>query len=254
MAGPKLSIVVPTLNQGRYLAEALNSVFEQSYRDVEVLIVDGGSTDESINIIDRYSSQLAYVCSEPDGGQSAALNKGFRHATGNLLTWLNGDDVLLRGALNHVSRAYQSNPDKGWYSGGCFWINKVGRVLTCTLSTRCLPFIPRLGYLHVYAPSAFFSPKLLQEAGGFDEQLHYVMDTDLWWKFWRLGHLYKNIDGYLWGFRVHRESKTSAHLATPISRGLERPEQDPDIFKKDVNCARGTPKLGDIGVRTRDSR
>lgn len=99
MAGPKLSIVVPTLNQGRYLAEALNSVFEQSYRDVEVLIVDGGSTDESINIIDRYSSQLAYVCSEPDGGQSAALNKGFRHATGNLLTWLNGDDVLLRERL-----------------------------------------------------------------------------------------------------------------------------------------------------------
>ena len=114
---PRISVVTPSFNQGRFLGQCLRSVLEQDHPDVEYLVVDGGSTDESVALIRAVEGRLAWWVSEPDGGQSDAINKRFARATGEVVAWLNADDFYLPGALSRVARGYEQDPAASFYFG-----------------------------------------------------------------------------------------------------------------------------------------
>jgi len=209
---PKISIVTTSYNQGQFLEETICSVLDQGYPNLEYIIVDGGSSDDSVEIIKKYEKHLVWWVSEPDNGQSNALNKGFKRATGDIMAWVNSDDVLLPKALSNVAKAYASNPDCEWFAAKCLWINKDGCVIKCGCAENWYSILPRLEVLNVYGPTTFFTKALLERVGYVDEEFHYMMDTELWWRFYKVaGASFVRINSYLWGLRMHSKSKTSGH-------------------------------------------
>jgi glycosyltransferase involved in cell wall biosynthesis len=178
---PRLSVVVPSFNQGQFLRHTLESIFRQGYPGLEVLVVDGGSTDDSLDVIRAYEPRLAFWRSQPDGGQAAAINEGVRRATGELVAWLNSDDFYLEGALAAVGAAYRRFPGRGLYIGNGLRFDEA------TGESRI--FCPRhlalnrnaliRGVDYVLQPAVFFSRQAWNEAGGLDETLRYCMDWDV---------------------------------------------------------------------------
>ena len=173
----------PSYNQGRFLRETLASVLSQGVPDLEYLVLDGGSQDDSPGIIKEFAPYLAYWRSSPDQGQAAAIHEGFRRSTGNILAWLNADDVLLPGALQHVLHIFQQNPRVQFLYGGCELIDAEGR----HIKTLREPGYKKEWQLYVRScvpqSSAFWRRDLYFEVGGLDTALHYAMDYDLWFKF-----------------------------------------------------------------------
>jgi glycosyltransferase involved in cell wall biosynthesis len=178
---PRISIVVPSYNQGRFLRDALGSIFRQGYPRLEVVVMDGGSTDDSVSIIRSYAPRLAYWQSRKDGGQSAAINVGMRRCTGELVAWLNSDDYYWRDALWTVGRAYAAHPGYGLYVGNGFRYDQAAGRYTpfsrrhVALNRRAL--LHGLDYL--LQPSCFFLRAAWQEAGGLDPGLDFCMDWDV---------------------------------------------------------------------------
>jgi glycosyltransferase involved in cell wall biosynthesis len=125
----KISIITPSFNQGKFIEETIQSVFSQEYTNLEYIIIDGNSTDNSIDIIQKYSEQLSYWISEKDHGQAAAINKGFNIASGDIIGWLNSDDILLPGALDKISNAFISHPDIDVVYGDYFFIDENSKIL-----------------------------------------------------------------------------------------------------------------------------
>src|SRR5918993_5944601 len=116
---PRITVVTPSFNQGRFIEETILSVVGQQYPDLEYIVIDGGSTDETVEVIRRYEGRLAHWVSEPDGGQAHAINKGLARATGDILAWLNSDDLYLPGALAFVASALKSNEGPELLFGNC---------------------------------------------------------------------------------------------------------------------------------------
>lgn len=240
MNQPLLSIVIANYNYGRFLEEAIQSVISQDMGDqVELIICDAASTDNSVDVIKQYAdglppntsyfdwiehnpslttndqqitTKITWWCSEKDGGQSAAFNKGFSHAKGEFLTWLNADDVIMPGTLKAFQKAVAQYPECEWFVGGVMWLDKGMRIIKCA---RGRPFSERrakAGVVSVWGPSSFFSKRLYQKVGGVDERFVYTMDTDLWIKFWHLAKIrYLHFTNYAWGLRLHECAKMSAH-------------------------------------------
>lgn len=212
----KISIVMPSYNQSLFVEAALQSVFSQDYENWEILFIDGGSTDGTIEIVEKYRERIAYCISEPDRGQSDALHKGFMKASGDVLTWLNTDDLLLPGALSGVAEAFNKKPSRQWVLGNVVWIDRHDRILKCWRGESFTPGWSRLGLLAAGGPSAFFSPELYHKVGGINLDLHYQMDTELWWRFVLAGARYQRLTGYTWGLRLHEDAKVSgAMFASP---------------------------------------
>lgn len=208
----KISIIMPSYNQGQYVDAAIRSVIEQDYEDWELLFFDGGSTDGTLEAVAPYRDRMAHFVSEPDGGQSDGLAKGFSRATGNLLTWLNTDDLLLPGALSGVARAARADPSCEWFLGNVVWIDAEDHILHCRRGERYTPLWPRLGLLTAAGPSAFFSPALYDRVGGLNRDLHYMMDTELWWRFILDGARFRRLRDYTWALRLHANAKVSGHI------------------------------------------
>lgn len=249
---PLLSVVVANYNYGRFLRTAIESVLSQSDGRVELIVVDGGSTDNSVDVIKRYGGKIAWWVSEPDEGQSDAFNKGFAHAQGKYLTWLNADDVFLPGAIGRVLQMMEERPEVEWFAAATVYFTGDGRVKTAAVPLG--NFLPRFlrvpSWMRVSGPSSFFSKGLLSQAGEIQRDLHYVMDIDLWMRFTRLGKTLLVIDDYLWGFRLHEESKTSSllsrgtvsdrfakeRMAIRVNNGIGRNAEKVQLFLKRL-CA-----------------
>jgi glycosyltransferase involved in cell wall biosynthesis len=205
---PRVSIVVPSRDQASYLELALRSLVEQDYPNLELIVMDGGSTDGSVQVVECFADRIAYWQSEPDGGQAAALAEGFRRATGDVLGWLNSDDVLLPGALARVAEEFRNDPHCMWIYGNSHVIDRAGSLLW----RRVVPQVSRrdLGQLSVYLPqeSTFFRRDLYERAGGVDASLDYAMDYDLWLKFIALAPP-RHVDAFLGCFRLLDGQKSS---------------------------------------------
>lgn len=222
--GPIVSVVTPSYNQGRFIRATIESVLSQNYPNLEYIVMDGGSTDETNAIVREYGSRLVFV-SEPDRGQSHAINKGFRLAKGNVLAWLNSDDVLLPGAVGAGVRALSGNPDAGFVYGDGYLMDAAGNVTGRFPHTR-EPDLWRLVHLsdYILQQAVFFRREVLDDVGYVDESLRYGLDWDL---FIRIGLKYRlaYVPECLGCIREYSETKSS-------SGGAERVRELHAILRK----------------------
>lgn len=187
---PKISIVTPSLNQGRFLRQCIESIIAQNYINLELIIIDGGSTDESLAIIKEYENQISYWVSEPDRGQSDAINKGFQRASGDVVAWLNADDYYLPGALQQVSQAFCQNRQAPFFFGDGLRVDETGSVISNFFPSGSLAFDRQalvMGLNYILQPSAFINRRSLERVGHLDIALHYGMDSDLWMRLSSIG-------------------------------------------------------------------
>ena len=178
MTVPRLTVVTPSLNQATYLERTLRSVLDQDYPELEYIVIDGGSSDGSVDILRQYGSRLAYWVSEPDNGQSHAINKGVARASGDVIAYINSDDYYLPGAFHAVLPLF-SDPDVWWVAGICRYLRSDGTLETIWRPE--LPAGPRGAWIRaawaVPQPSSFWRRGIFDEFGLFREDLHYVLDT-----------------------------------------------------------------------------
>jgi glycosyltransferase involved in cell wall biosynthesis len=201
---------MPSFNQAAYLEEAIRSVLDQKYPALEFFLLDGGSTDGSRGIVERYEHVLTHWRSAPDRGQSAALVEGFGMASGELLGWLNSDDVLLPGALMRLGHAFARSPDTALLGGNYILIDERGLVIRCKRHPRHPEPFLRLGFIPIAQPGSLFTAEAYQAVGGLDPDLRYVMDADLYFRIIRGGGRFTYLDSWLSGFRKHSKAKTVA--------------------------------------------
>ncbi len=206
---PLISIVTPSLNQRRFIEATIESVLSQDYPHIEYIVVDGGSTDGTLDVLARYDGRLRWI-SEPDRGQSDAINKGFRRSRGSILAWLNSDDVYLPGAVRSAVEQLAGQPDAAMVYGDGYLIDESGRVTGRFPATE--PFdLWKLVYVldYILQPSAFFRRDAVEAVGYLDEHLHWGMDWDLFIKIgkrFRVDYLPKPLAS----LREHRSAKTSS--------------------------------------------
>jgi GT2 family glycosyltransferase len=206
---PLVTIVTPSFNQGAFIEQTIESVLAQDYPHVEYLVMDGGSTDETLDVLRRYEGRLAWV-SEPDWGQSDAINKGFRRAQGEIVAWLNSDDVYLPGIVSESVAHLQAHPEVDLVYGDAQFIDGTGEIIASEVRGKPFSLTTLLTrFSVVYQQTAFFRRGLFDRIGYLDESLNYLMDTDFWIRIALRGK------GVYWPgvraqSRLHGSSKTMA--------------------------------------------
>ncbi len=206
----RFSIVIPSYNQGEFLERTLLSVINQGV-ETEIIVIDGGSTDNSVEIIKKYEDKIAYWVSEKDRGQSHALNKGFAHATGDIFGWQNSDDVYMPGAFKKVQEVFEKFPDKKIVYGNWYEIDENDNVIDKTYSAP-KPRVPHFSYegFDSNLQSMFWKKEVFEKFGAFDENLHQLMDSDfLFSLILNQGpDIFIKTDFFFGGFRRHENQKT----------------------------------------------
>ncbi|MCA0456155.1 MAG: glycosyltransferase [Chloroflexi bacterium] len=221
MTYPTITLVTPSYNQAAYLEATIRSVLEQDYPALRFIIMDGGSTDGSVEIIQRYADQLTYWVSAKDAGQSDAINKGFAikpagvEPDNEIMTWLNSDDVLLPGALRRIGDIFTQYPQIDWLTGQPANMDVAGNLRLGQLKTGHSRSLIRRGWYHgrglgfIRQEGTFWRRSLWNKVGGIHPALHYAMDFDLWRRFAVHAPLV-TVDQHLAAFRTQPEQKTSA--------------------------------------------
>jgi glycosyltransferase involved in cell wall biosynthesis len=202
-----LSIITPSYNQAQYLEQTLRSVISQRDQVLEYFVYDGGSSDGSAALIEKYSSNIDYWVSEKDAGQSDVLARGFARATGDYLGWINSDDVYLPGALKQVRWALSANPHWDIITGWHVRIDAGSRIFSAHRLAGESSAAARWGSFHPCQPTVFFRRSLYERVGGVNPELHLVMDTELFFRMMDAGAVFGHVPMYLAAFRRHGESK-----------------------------------------------
>lgn len=207
-AWPKISIVTPSYNQGQFIEETIRSVLLQGYPNLEYMIIDGGSTDDSVEIIKRYERWITYWTSKPDRGQSHAINKGFVRSTGQIIAWLNSDDVYAPKAFEKVAVFLGSHSNVDMVYGICKQIDELGDGIGCCpresydiRKLLCFEFV-------ISQPAVFLRKYVAESVGYLDEGLHVAMDTDLWIRIALAGFKIEYFPELLSFVRMYRDTKT----------------------------------------------
>jgi glycosyltransferase involved in cell wall biosynthesis len=236
---PKISIVTPSFNQGAFIEEALISVKEQNYPCVEHLVMDGASTDQTVEILSRYAGtpgweHLRWI-SEPDRGQSDALNKGFRMATGSIVGWLNSDDRYRSGCFATIAKGFADHARADILYGDYTWMDEKGNITDIRREIEFSRFI--LSYHHVLyigTVSTFFRRRLFEDGNFLDINLQYAMDYEFFLRLAEKGYHFEHLPSLLADFRWHAQGKSTAHsdgqlaeqdllavMHSPILRGIQ---------------------------------
>lgn len=212
----KISLVTPSYNQAKFLEDCLWSVKDQEYPSVEHIVMDGGSTDGSVAILKSYSSRAGWEHlrwkSEPDEGQSDALNKGLKLATGDVVGWLNSDDRYRSNCFNTVANGFKKYPQADILYGDYTYIDEAGRVWRIRREIDFDWFI--LHYLHMLyipTPSSFYRRRIFDDGNLIDTKFDYAMDYEFVLRLAHQGYVFQHIPALLADFRMHPESKTGAH-------------------------------------------
>jgi glycosyltransferase involved in cell wall biosynthesis len=215
---PLISILTPSFNQGRYIEQTITSVLKQNYARFEHIVIDGGSTDETIEVLKRYP-HLKWI-SEPDKGQADALNKGFRMATGELIGWINSDDFYAEGVFRRVADIFDDQSVQ-WTIGDvvdyCDSTGAESYVNSETITYQALIRNPDI----LRQQGAFFRSELIREAGGWNAEFYMVMDFDIWLRMAKLSTPVMTHEKTAF-FRMHEEQKTQVHNFLRQSKEIDR--------------------------------
>lgn len=232
---PLVSIVTPSYNQVPYLEVALRSVLEQDYANIEYIVIDGGSTDGSVEIIEQYQDRLAYWVSERDTGQAEAINKGMRRATGDIIGWINSDDALLPGAISQAVEELESDEDIGMVYGDGLMVDS-NLMLLDRHYYKQLTVLELLCFEVILQPTVFMRRSALVDAGYLDEGYHLILDHELWVRIasrYPLSHV-----SAFWAIeRTHETAKTIQQAADFVEEA-----------RRLIDRAAGSEHLADLVV------
>lgn len=222
MIDPNITVITPSYNQAEFLEENIQSVKEQDYPGVEHIVVDGGSTDGTLEILQKYENRynLRWI-SESDRGQSHALNKGLELATGNWIGWQNSDDFYLPGAFEALVDTVQSHRDSKLVYGDLLIVDKSGKEID---RKYCIPpsrLVQRYWSIYTSNQCTFFHRSIFDHLGGFDEDYTYTMDNDLFWRIAQEDYNYAMIHKFIGAIRMHLETKTAGHPNVDIEKRRE---------------------------------
>jgi glycosyltransferase involved in cell wall biosynthesis len=205
---PKISVVIISYNQAEFLEETIVSVINQDYENKEIIVIDGGSTDRSPEIIKKYSDRFAFWASEPDRGQSDAIMKGFGRSNGDLIGWINSDDLLIQGALAAVAnKVNQVKSCSGVFYGGCFIIDSKGKPVDCSVHEKFNYFVAKHIGPNISQPGTFCNRDDYNAIGGLKKELQYGMDLELFFNFLFSGYPFYYTGKYHAKFRKHASQK-----------------------------------------------
>ncbi len=205
---PRISIVTPSYNQGRFLEKAILSILNQKYPNLEYMVLDGGSTDNSVDIIKRYSNQLSHWESGPDKGQAAAIAEGFAFSSGTILGWLNSDDMLMPDALINVANAFLAAPEICAVTGRCVIIDTDGKPFAVNIPIiRCWRSMLYFGS-GFYQMATFWRKSAYEAVGQLNAEMYFSFDADLFLRLRKYGQI-EAINSYLAAYRSHKRSKTT---------------------------------------------
>src|SRR5512141_1766994 len=210
-----VSIVTPSYNQAAYLEQTIRSVLDQGYPELEYIVVDGGSTDGSVDIIKRYANRLAWWMSEKDSGQAEAINKGMKRARGEIVAWINSDDTYMPGAIEAAVRAFASRPQAVMVYGNMLAVDERGAAINL-LRYRQLSLDDLLCFQIIGQPAVFMRRSAFETAGGLEPSFHFMLDHQLWIKIAQQGKIF-HMDQVWAAARYHAEAKNRA-LATGFAR------------------------------------
>jgi glycosyltransferase involved in cell wall biosynthesis len=206
-----VSIITPSFNQAAYLEQTILSVLGQDYLHIEYLVVDGGSTDNSVDIIKKYESKLAWWVSEKDSGQAGAINKGFARATGEIIAWLNSDDYYLAGAVSAATKIFEEHPEAALVYGNMLAVDERGKTFN-TLNYKQLTLEDLLCFQIIGQPAVFMRRSALQAAGRLDSTYHFMLDHHLWIRLAQQGKIL-HVNQTWSAARYHAEAKNIAKAA-----------------------------------------
>lgn len=208
---PKISIVTPSLNQGKYIEQTILSIISQGYPNLEYIIIDGGSTDNTVEIIKQYEQDITYWISEPDNGQSDAINKGLAKCTGDIFNWINSDDYLEKNTLFVIAEYFKTNPAVDIVCGFCSLFNEDASTQAFTHRTEIFTTLEEtLVKQRINQPASFYKLKIINQLGGLNNDFHFIMDLDVWFRYLAANGQKKIllINELLAHFRIHTHSKT----------------------------------------------
>ncbi len=206
-----VSIITPSFNQAAYLEQTIQSVLNQDYPHIEYIVADGGSTDGSVEVIKKYADKLAYWVSEKDRGQSDAINKGFAHATGDIVAWLNSDDYYLAGTVSAAVKVFEEHPEVVLVYGNMLAVDEHGKTFN-TLTYKQLTLEDLLCFQIIGQPAVFMRRSALQTAGGLDFNFHFMLDHHLWIRIARQGKILR-VNQTWAAARYHAGAKNVAKAA-----------------------------------------
>ena len=227
-----VSIVTPSYNQAPFLEQTIQSVLEQDYPHIEYIVVDGGSTDNSVEVIQKYADRLAYWISEKDSGQAEAINKGFARANGEIVAWLNSDDYYLMNTISIVARCFEQNPDVVMIYGDMYAVDGNDETMN-VLRYRQLSLRDLLCFQIIGQPSVFFRRSALETVGRLDPTFHFMLDHHLWIRLAQLGRIL-HIPQVWSAARYHPQAKNRARAAEfgrEAFRVLDWAKKQPDLAK-----------------------
>lgn len=211
MNKPLVSVITPSYNQAEFLEDTIQSVLAQDYPAIEYLIVDGGSTDGSVDIIKKYNSQLTWWVSEPDEGQASAINKGMARAQGEIVAWLNSDDLYLPGAVGEAVTSFQENPQASMVFGNAITIDAKGTPLK-KLIFPSWGLEDLIGFRIICQPAVFIRRDAYERVKGLDLKYHFMLDHQLWIRIASLGPI-QHEDSFWAAARHHGAAKNVSQAA-----------------------------------------
>jgi glycosyltransferase involved in cell wall biosynthesis len=240
MTYPKISIVTPNFNGERFLEETILSLLDQKYPNLEYIIIDGASTDKSVEIIKKYESFLHYWESSKDNGMYHAIQKGFEKSSGEIMAWLNSDDMYHNNSLFTIAEIFNSLPNVNWLQGLCTAFDELGRTVSCFPARGFSKYdFLNHDYKWIQQESVFWRRSLWEKAGArLNTDLKYAGDFDLWLRFFQYDFLYRT-DALIGGFRFRSSGQITKELLNEYLSEVDKILSDFSLDQPDIKILKG---------------